>query len=228
MGGAMCAALRRSEPGPPDEPVGVAVAPPTAPPRAPGWRDRRRAARARRRARPGTLELPADIVLGRGVVFDVAAGARVVLGAGVALDDRCRFHVGSGAAVTIGAGSRLGERCVITAHERVTIGARCLLADEVVLTDAGARHDDVERPVREQGLSTAPVSVGDGVRVGPGAALLRGVTIGDRAAVGAHAVVTHDVAPGVAVQGVPAAPPPAPLSPRPPRPPRARGDRAPR
>jgi acetyltransferase-like isoleucine patch superfamily enzyme len=226
MGGAMCAALRRSEPGSPDEPVGVAVAPPTAPPRGPAWRDRWRAVRARHHARPGTLQLPAGVVLGRGVVFDVAEGARVELGAGVALDDGCRFHVGPGAAVTIGAGSRLGERCVITAHERVTIGARCLLADEVVLADAGARHDDVERPVREQGLTTAPVAVGDGVRVGPGAAVLRGVTVGAGATVGAHAVVTHDVAAGAAVQGVPAAPPP--LSPRPPRPPRARDDRAPR
>jgi hypothetical protein len=40
-------------------------------------------------------------------------------------------------------------------------------------------------------------------------------------------VVTHDVAVGAAVQGLPAAAPPA-LSPRPPRPPRARGDHAPR
>jgi serine acetyltransferase len=227
MGGAMCAALRRSEPGSPGSPGDpVAVAPPTALPRAAGRRDRWRAARARRRARPGTVELGAGVVLGRRVVFDVAAGAHVALGAGVTLDDGCRFHVAAGAAVTIGAGTRLGERCVITAHERVTIGARCLLADEVVLADAGARHDDVERPVREQGLAIAPVAVGDDVRIGPGAALLRGVTIGAGATVGAHAVVTHDVAPGAAVQGVPAAAPP--LSRRPPRPPHARGDRAPR
>src|SRR3954469_24745172 len=162
MGGAMCAALRRCEPGSPDEPV--AIAPPTAPPRAPGWGDRWGAARARRRARPGPLELAAGVVLGRGVVFHVAAGARVVLGAGAVLDDGCRLHVGPGAAVTIGPGSRLGERCVITAHAGVAIGARCLLADEVVVADAAARHDDVERPVRLQGLSTAPVAVGDGVR----------------------------------------------------------------
>jgi acetyltransferase-like isoleucine patch superfamily enzyme len=225
MGGAMCAAFRRSEPGSPDQPV--AVAPPTALPRAAGWRDRWRAARARRRARPGALDVPAGVLLGRGVVFDVAAGARIALGAGVVLDDGCRFHVGPGATVTVGAGSRLGERCVITAHERVTIGARCLLADEVVLADAGARHDDVERPVREQGLTIAPVAVGEGVRVGPGAAVLRGVTVGDGATVAAHAVVTHDVAPGAAVQGVPAAMPP-PVSPRPRRPPHAGGGRAPR
>ena len=145
-----------------------------------------------------------DVAIGRGVRFDVARGARVVLGAGVVLGDGCRFHVASGE-VRIGAGTILGERCVVTAHERVVIGARCVLADEVVLIDLDHRFDDVERPVRLQGLRTAPVVLGDDVRVGPGAAVLRGVTVGAGAQIGAHAVTTRDVAPGARVEGVPAA-----------------------
>jgi acetyltransferase-like isoleucine patch superfamily enzyme len=145
------------------------------------------------------------VAIGRGVRFDVAPGARVVLGAGVVLGDRCRIHVGSGE-VSIGAGTILGERCVVTAHERVAIGARCLLGDEVVLIDLDHRFDDVERPVRLQGVRTGPVAVGDGVRIGPGAAVLRGVVLGAGAVVGAHAVVTRDVGAGVVVEGVPARP----------------------
>jgi acetyltransferase-like isoleucine patch superfamily enzyme len=194
----MCAALRRSE-----DPASVAVAPPTAPPREPGWRDRRRAARARRIAGV-EITRGARVVLGRDVVFDLAPGGRVVIGAGVALGDGCRFHVGPGATVIVDEATRLGEKCVVTAHERVTIGAGCLLADEVVLMDADPRFDDVERPVREQGLSSAPVAIADRVRIGPGAAILPGVTVGASAAIGAHAVVTHDLAPGATVDGVPA------------------------
>jgi acetyltransferase-like isoleucine patch superfamily enzyme len=209
MGGAMCAALRRSES---DSPAAadIVVAPPAALPRAPGWRDRRRLARA---VRGGGVVVDGEsdlIVLGRRVRFDVAPGGRVVLGAGVALGDGCRLHVGAGAAVTIGAGTALGERCVLTAHDRIAIGARCLLADEVVLVDGNPSFDDVERPVREQGVVAAPIAIGDGVRIGPSAAVLPGVTVGASAAIGAHAVVTADVAPGAAVQGVPALPPSAP------------------
>ncbi|HMJ35090.1 MAG TPA: hypothetical protein VK501_14360 [Baekduia sp.] len=210
----MCAAHGRSEP--------VVVAPPAAPPRAPGWRDRRRAARARRLT---GVQIARDVVLGRDVVFDVAPGGRVVLGAGVALGDGCRLHVGAGAEVTVGDATRLGDMCVITAHARVAIGARCLLADDVVLVDGDPRFEDVERPVREQGLTTSPVAVGDGVRIGPAAAILSGVTVGAGALVGAHAVVTHDVAPDATVTGVPAQPPVSP-PPRPAR--RARGGRGPR
>jgi acetyltransferase-like isoleucine patch superfamily enzyme len=190
MGGALCAALR----------VSASVAPPAALPRTPGWRDRRRARRARRHG----VHVEGDVALGRGVRFDVAPGARVVFGAGAVLGDGCRFHVAAGE-VRIGAGAILGDRCVVTAHERVTIGARCILGDEVVLIDLDHRFDDVERPVRRQGVLTAPVVVGDDVRIGPGAAVLRGVSVGAGAQVGAHAVVTRDVAPGARVEGVPAA-----------------------
>jgi acetyltransferase-like isoleucine patch superfamily enzyme len=188
MGGAMCAALRRSGADrarqrereraaflvDPD-----AVAPPSALPRDAGLRDRWRAR---------GLAAGRDVVIGRGVVVD-GDGAAVVLGDGVALGDGCRFHVAPGARVAIGAGTRLGERCVITAHGSVTIGARCLLADEVVLIDATARTDDVERPLRRQGLTAAPITVGDDVRIGPSAALGPGTAIASGATVAAHAVL---------------------------------------
>ncbi len=205
----MCAALRRSER---DLPAvdAVVVAPPAALPRAPGWRDRRRLARA---VRGGGVVVEGDdagpIVIGRRVRFDVAPGGRIVLGVGVALGDGCRLHVGAEGSVTIGAGTALGERCVLTAHDRITIGTRCLLADEVVVVDGNPSFDDVERPVREQGIVSAPIAIGDDVRIGPSAAVLPGVTVGSGATVGAHAVVTADVAPGIAVQGVPAPPPSA-------------------
>jgi acetyltransferase-like isoleucine patch superfamily enzyme len=205
MGGAMCAALRRSES---DSPAAadVVVAPSAALPRAPGWRDRRRLARA---VRGGgvVVEGGGPVVIGRRVRFDVAPGGRVVLAAGVALGDGCRLHVGAAGSVTIGAGTALGERCVLIAHDHITIGARCLFADEVVLVDGNPSFEDVERPVREQGVVCAPITIGESVRIGPSATVLPGMTVGAGAAIGAHGVVTADVAPGVAVQGVPAQPP---------------------
>ena len=181
----MCAAHRRSDA------AATAVAPPSALPRAAGRRDRRRLARARRRG----VEAGQDVVIGRDVVFDLGAGARVALGDGVALDDGCRLHVAAGGVVTIGAGTRLGARCAVTAQRAVTIGDRCLVADEVVVIDAEPRTADVERPVREQGLAARPIVIGDGVRVGPSAAILAGTTIPGGAVIGARAVVRREAQP---------------------------------
>jgi len=171
----MAAMAKTSSPAP-------ALAPPSALPRRAGWRDR---LRVRRRG----VVAGRDVAIGRGVRFDVAAGGRVELGDGVALGNGCRFHVAAGATVVVGPGSWLGERCVVTAQRSVAIGARCVLGDEVVLVDTAPVAADVERPLREQGLRAAPVVVGDGVRIGPSAALMAGTTIPDGATVDARATV---------------------------------------
>jgi acetyltransferase-like isoleucine patch superfamily enzyme len=158
---------------------------------------------ARLRAR-GRLTVSGRPRLGRGVRFDLAPGAVVALGDGCRVGDRCRFHVGHGAAVAIGADARLGERCVIAAHERIEIGAAARLGDEVVLIDFDHDVGDVERPVREQRLLTAPVVIGERAVVGAAAGVLRGVTVGAGARVGVRAVVTHDVPPGARAEGTPA------------------------
>jgi acetyltransferase-like isoleucine patch superfamily enzyme len=138
------------------------------------------------------------------VRFDLAPGALVTLSDGCRVGDGCRFHVGSGAAVSVGADARLGERCVIAAHERVELGAGARLGDEVVLIDFDHDVRDVERPVREQGLVTAPVVIGERAAIGAAAGVLRGVTVGAGARIGVRAVVTHDVPAGARAEGVPA------------------------
>jgi acetyltransferase-like isoleucine patch superfamily enzyme len=152
--------------------------------------------------------------LGRGVRFDVAPGARVVLGEGCHVGAGTRFHVAAGE-VRVGPGASLGERCVISAHERVVIGERAVLGDEVVLIDFDHAIGDVERPVRLQGLVTAPISIGAEAVLDDAVTVLRGREVGPGAHVVARGVVTRDVAPGGHVEGVPVSRPgaPAPRSP---------------
>ena len=67
-----------------------------------------------------------------------------------------------------------------------------------------AAHE-LEAELRDQGWEvTKPVSIGNSVWIGGSAILLPGVTIGEKAVVGAGAVVTRDVPPSVVVAGNPA------------------------
>jgi acetyltransferase-like isoleucine patch superfamily enzyme len=176
--------------------VSDALAPPAAlPPARPTLRHRLRARRAA--ARPGVVVTGLPL-LGDGVVLDVAGGATVRLGDGCVLGAGTRIHARNGAAVAVGAGAVLGERCALLAHAGITVGARSSLADGVVLVDFEHAFDDPERPVREQGLRTAPVVVGERCRLGPGAVLERGARLAPGTAVPANTVVPRRPAPPTA------------------------------
>ena len=109
-----------------------------------------------------------------------------------------------------GAVLRLGDNCgltgaVIVAARRVDIGDRVLLGANCTVTDTDFHPLapwDRQRDILAG--ATAPVVIEDDVFVGMHSLILKGVTIGRGAVVGAGSVVTRDVPPGLIVAGNPA------------------------
>ena len=159
----------------------------------------------RRDRRAGVRRAP-GVHVARGVRFEVAQGAEIVLGEGCLIGEATRIVVAPGCRVEVGASAVLGERCTIVAHSGVTIGAGARLGHGAVVVDFDHVFDDVERPIREQPLESAPVTIGAGALIGLGASVLRGVVVGERATVDPRAVVTRDVPADGHVGGVPAKP----------------------
>jgi serine O-acetyltransferase len=89
-----------------------------------------------------------------------------------------RFFIDHGMGVVIGETSEIGDDVMI--YHGVTLGGRSL--------EHGKRHP----------------TIGDRVTIGAGAKVLGPVHIGDDSAVGANAVVTHDVPPESIATGIPA------------------------
>jgi acetyltransferase-like isoleucine patch superfamily enzyme len=149
--------------------------------------------RLRARSR-GRLVVARDVRVGSGARVRVARGARVVLGPGVLLGPESRIDAVAGE-VRVGPGARLGERAVIVAHARVEVGAGAVIGDWAALTDVGPTWEDVETPVREQGLRRAPVTVGERAVLGPHAALGPGATVAPGEQVAPYAVLPAERAP---------------------------------
>ena len=89
-----------------------------------------------------------------------------------------RFFIDHGMGVVIGETTEIGDDVMV--YHGVTLGGRSM--------EKGKRHP----------------TIGDRVTIGAGAKILGPVHIGDDSAIGANAVVTHDVAPESIATGIPA------------------------
>ncbi|HEX8889937.1 MAG TPA: acyltransferase [Pyrinomonadaceae bacterium] len=115
-----------------------------------------------------------------------------------------------GSFVEIQKGARIGRNCKISSHSFICEGV--LIEDEVFVGHGVSFiNDKYPRATNESGeLQTEadwkvePTIVRRGASLGTGAIILGGITISERAIIGAGAVVTKDVPAGAVVAGNPA------------------------
>jgi acetyltransferase-like isoleucine patch superfamily enzyme len=110
---------------------------------------------------------------------------------------------GSGT-LSIAEKSFIGDYTVIGCNAEISVGRDVMIAQAVTIRDTDHVFERTDIPMNRQGITTAPVRIGDDVWIGHGVAILKGVTIGDGAIIAAGAVVNRDVAPYDIVGGVPA------------------------
>lgn len=114
-----------------------------------------------------------------------------------------------GAFVEVQKNAAIGARCKVSSHtficEGVTIEDEVFIGHGVVfINDKQPRACIDGRLQSEANWQVVPTMVKRGASIGSGAAIMCGVTIGEKAMIGAGAVVTRDVPAGVVVAGVPA------------------------
>jgi acetyltransferase-like isoleucine patch superfamily enzyme len=103
-----------------------------------------------------------------------------------------RIEIGNGVFINYGAS--------ISAHQLVRIGDGCQLGSYACLMD----NDYHQVEDREQPGVSRPIVLGRNVWLGVRVIVLKGVTIGDNAVIGAGSVVTHDIPANCVAGGVPA------------------------
>jgi len=131
----------------------------------------------------GTIRFGRDVLLYPALYLETEGSGSIEIGDGVVLSRG--VHIVSRAAIVIGRGTLIGEYSSIRDANHIRVPGLS---------------------IRDSGHIARPITIGNEVWIGRGVAVLGGVTIGDRATVGANAVVTHDVPAGTTVVGVPAQP----------------------
>ncbi len=137
----------------------------------------------------------------------VQMGSRVSLGYGLAAmvgNGSVRLQArAAGAVIQIGDETCFSNNVQVIAAQRISIGARCLIGDAVLIFDSDFHN--LEPAERHAPCTTsAAVVIEDNVFIGSRAIILKGVTVGKGSVIGAGSVVVSSVPPGVIVAGNPA------------------------
>lgn len=107
----------------------------------------------------------------------------------------------------IGSHSFLGNGCTFVVNQRVEIGEHCNIAGGTTIADSDGHPSDWDRRAHHDELRSdevGDIKIGDHVWIGRDTQILKGVTIGDRAIIGAGSVVINDVPEDMIAMGSPA------------------------
>lgn len=159
----------------------------------------------------------------KGVVFHSSARIHNIKGKREAIRIGAHSHLlgellifAHGGEIRIGSHCFVGEQSRIWSAGKISLGDRVLISHGVNIFDslthpisASKRHKQFVEIVthghpRQINLDEQPVMIGDDVWIGCLSIVLRGVTIGKGAIIGAGSVVTKDVPPWTIVAGNPA------------------------
>ena len=128
----------------------------------------------------------------------------------VELGDMCRFRnnvvlrtFGTGK-IIMGSRSGFSWNCVAEARERIVVGARTGIAENVVVRDFVIDLWNHPGDWRAAPCIVKPIHIGSDVFVGSYSYIGPGVTIGDSAVIAQHSLVLDDVGPGEIWDGRPA------------------------
>ncbi|MBD2028212.1 acyltransferase [Leptolyngbya sp. FACHB-711] len=131
------------------------------------------------------IEIEAAVALDRGVVL-LSSG------------DRTAYSK-----IQIGGYTYINRNTFVDASLLITIGCHCAIGPNCYITD----HDhgtNLDLPPLAQPLIAKPTHIGDRVWLGANVTVLKGVTIGADAVIGAGSVVTKDIPERVIAVGTPA------------------------
>lgn len=129
-------------------------------------------------------------VIRRQTVMNVSPINRFRLGTRSTIEEYSIVDNGVGD-VIIGDYTRIGLRCTIIGP--VQIGNHVILAQNIAISGLNHCYENPHLPIHQQGVSTAPILIGDDSWIGANSVVTAGTHIGRHVVVGAGSVVTKDL-----------------------------------
>ena len=130
---------------------------------------------------------------------------KIIYGNSFVMPRTSTFRTGFHLVVESSGGVRIGDRCffnnycTLASRSGIDIGDGTIFGENVKVYDHNHCYKDIQRPIKEQGYTSAPIKIGKHCWIASNVIILKGVTIGDNCVIGAGCVVYKDVPEGSVV-----------------------------
>ncbi len=152
----------------------------------------------------GGIEIGKDSYVARDAMLDCRRNGRIVIGSGSSVNNYSWLCTQKdGGFIELGDNSLIHMFCALYGGGGIKIGDDCRIASHVSLI-AGTPLFEGSGKIRGQGATYEGITIEDDVRIGVGAIILDGVTIGAHSIIGAGSVVTKSIPPNSVAVGNPA------------------------
>jgi acetyltransferase-like isoleucine patch superfamily enzyme len=148
------------------------------------------------------VEFQGPVRLGPGFALDIPDAGTFIVGPGVDFRRGFVCEISGDGRVTIGAGSVFTSHALVQCSTTIDIGERCIFGASTVIADGFHRFRDHSQHLLDQGYDFRPVTIGDGAVATSKCTIT--ATVGKRALIAAHSVVTDPVPAYCLVGGSPA------------------------
>lgn len=128
-------------------------------------------------------------------------GAKMMCAGDLILYEGVKVRIGKNAKCTFGHHTYLNRSATIDCTQEVHIGDYCAISDNVQILDSDFHTITYDGKTSEK---SKPIHIGNHVWIGRSAIILKGITIGDGAIIGAGSIVTKSIPPRCLAVGNPA------------------------
>lgn len=142
-------------------------------------------------------------IIRRNARLDLNAGNKLIIGDRTIIENHVILNNGIGD-IEIGNNTMITSRGMILGP--VLIGNNVVLGIGSQILGLTHDYEDIEKPIKDQGVSGTKVIIEDDVWIGGNCVIIQGIEIGKHSLVAAGSVVTKDVEPYTIVAGNPARP----------------------
>ena len=139
-------------------------------------------------------EIGKNFRLGNFSNISIHSSASLIISDKVNIKNNCSLFVGKDSKIILENNVFMNNYCSINAMEKIEIGENTLFGEAVKLYDHNHEYgNNPEFKIEHQKFKTASIKIGKNCWLGSNVIVLKGVTIGDNAIIGAGCVIHKDI-----------------------------------